>query len=106
MVAYDRGNHILAFDLDRERVMADIVAFLTEGSTPRGPLDQTLRGSPCGGEGGTSYVRRSDFPLPGAGRIAKRNPPFTPRDCRIRGIDPICLRRFALVLRRKSTYNG
>ncbi len=37
MVTYDRGNHILAFDLDRERVIADIVAFLTEGSDPAGP---------------------------------------------------------------------
>jgi carboxylesterase len=44
MMAYDRGNHILAFDLDRESVMADIVSFLTEGSSQRGLRDQTLRG--------------------------------------------------------------
>src|SRR5262245_27762812 len=29
MVGCERGNHILAFDLDRERLMADVVAFLT-----------------------------------------------------------------------------
>jgi hypothetical protein len=53
-----------------------------------------------------TYLKRSDFLLPGAGRIAKRDPPFMPWDWGIRGIDPICLRRFALVLHRKSTYNG
>jgi hypothetical protein len=39
MVVCDRGNHILAFDVDRERVMAEIVAFLT-AKDGRG---QTLR---------------------------------------------------------------
>jgi carboxylesterase len=39
MVVCDRGNHILAFDLDRERIIAEVVAFLTEGD--RG---QTLPG--------------------------------------------------------------
>jgi carboxylesterase len=37
MVACDRGNHILAFDLDRERIIAEVVAFLTEGSDPADP---------------------------------------------------------------------
>lgn len=32
MVAYDRGNHILTYDFDREPVLAEIVAFLTEAS--------------------------------------------------------------------------
>jgi carboxylesterase len=39
MAVYDRGNHILAFDLDRERVIADIVAYLT--TEDRGDRDQT-----------------------------------------------------------------
>ena len=39
MVVCDRGNHILAFDVDRERVIAEILAFLT--AEDRG---QTLRG--------------------------------------------------------------
>jgi carboxylesterase len=32
MVAYDRGNHILTYDFDREPVLAETVGFLTEAS--------------------------------------------------------------------------
>jgi carboxylesterase len=35
MIACDRGNHIVAFDFERERVMKEIVAFLAAETTPQ-----------------------------------------------------------------------
>jgi len=36
MVAYNRGNHILTYDFDRERVLMEVIEFLTGEPAPQG----------------------------------------------------------------------